>query len=128
MANKLEVIIKEIQRSKSPLRNHSLNQHNLKSEREGDVRAHGMDIADRRREERKARVKQIEHAYKSVARALNGSADGYDRHVIASQLSGIEKLTEVVPSSKGGRAHLITVVDFSGCSSDSFGEPEFFRK
>ncbi|OGH02659.1 MAG: hypothetical protein A2798_03410 [Candidatus Levybacteria bacterium RIFCSPHIGHO2_01_FULL_37_17] len=128
MTSKLELEIKEVQHSKSPLRNHSLNQRNMKDQRDGDVRAHGMGIAERRREEKKVRAKRIEHVYKSVVRALDGLANGYDRHVIASELSRIEEITEVIPSSKGGRAHLITVVDFSGCSSDSFGEPEFFRK
>lgn len=128
MASKQESEVKEVQRSRSPLRNHSLNQRNMKDQRDGDVRAHGMSITDRRREERKAKAKQKEHAYKSVVRALDGLADGYDRHVIASELFGIEELTEVIPSSKGGRAHSVTIVDFSECSLDSFGEPQFFRR
>lgn len=132
MASRAEVIRKEIRRSKSPLNGHSLNQKIMKSEVEGDVRAHGKSFSDRQKQARReeARLAERQAIYDSVTRIFNGTGTEVDLVTVFSCLDDIESRTEFISSVKPETFYQVSVVDFTGLkSSDArVGEPQFYRK
>lgn len=132
MASKAETIRREIQRSNSPLARHSINQVKTKLESEGDVRAHGMNFSDRKREDRRAsiRVQRRQATYDSITKGFYDLADKSDEEIIAENLPDLEETVEIITSRRPHTLFTITIVDFSDLkpSQQAFGEPEFFRK
>lgn len=132
MASKQELDIREVQRSGSPLRNHSLNQHNMKDQRDGDVRAHGMEFGVRQRQGRRvqARIQTRQDVYDSLSRLFAGNGTEADALVVFTLIGDLEDNSEPIVSAKEDTLYHVSTVDFTEMrtTSEKTGEPAIFRK
>lgn len=123
MTSRSELDRKAIRESGSPLSGHSLNQHNLRDQRAGEVRLFGQTKgkvagADRREDSRRQREQVL---YDSIGNIFQGTPSEEDILNLFMFADEFEKADPEVPNA--------AIIVFQGMQPPDarYGEPGFFR-